>query len=1295
MERRRIGRIAARQCGGGRRRWLTARCSGLGRVVPAIVLAGLSVLWGAGHAAATPIIGYVYTNNGTYLNSVRAFGVHADASLTELPGSPFSTGGNGGGGFFAADRTGISVIPGSHRLYVTDAASATVSAFNIASNGTLTAVAGSPFGTGLLDPESLAVNSTGTCLFVAEAGSGGGIVPYHVNADGSLGMPLAKVNTGGTSVDDLQFTAAGTFLAASLPVANSVAIFTVGAGCSLTPVAGSGLATPGLFPAPSELTGLRFNKIGSLLFGGIANSFNTQVAVFSVPFAFAQIPNSPFSFDSGANSNVVLLNPDETKLYVSNQISNSITVLDVAAGGALSLAAIPGNPFPLPGAYLATAMAMDPDGTVLLVASGNGVHSFAAAMDGTLSPAPGSPVFVYTSYLRSLAFTSGGQAQGTQCGADTDCATGSCTDGVCCNSACGGNDLNDCQACSVAAGAPSDGTCAPLTGTTCDDGNFCTTDVCASGTCVGTPVADDTACDDGNNCTDTDVCTGGHCGGTNLPDDTPCDDGDLCTQTDQCEAGQCTGSNPVICPTPDQCHDVPACDPSTGVCSNPLLPDLTSCDDGDICTTDYCFSGVCSAYSPRYGTLYVDVAGSDAGNDCTNALSPCATIQHGVDAACTADTVRVQAGTYQENVVVPKEVTILGGGRDVTIVEPATSNPDCGGSGGGDPLCSGGSSVFLVQTNGFVEIDFLTVEGDNPQLTSGVVRGGADIDARNGIIATDPAGGLLVQAVAVRDVYLRGIEALGQYFFGQSNSLTNIRGDDAFSIAMSSRGSGNVGYARYNFISDVSEAIHFGHSFYLDIPGNSISHAGVGVFLDGIGDAGGQSSSLHDNTVQDCVATSAMPSDVGILLFSPYSQVSVGGNTVTNCAMGLVQYGSGNPNPPSFYNNTVDGRSAPGSVCALVSTHTLGMDSSNATADFVFNDLRNCETGLAVQQQNGYTATVNAVQNTFEGNSGSAVDAGAGGATLSCNLITGNTTGVAAQTAAVGAHDNVIVDNGLGADGTLIPTGSMSATQNWWGCVSGPGSAGCDTVAGSVDVVPPLTAAPACVYCNASSDCDDGLACNGAETCNGTCRAGTAPTCALPAGVDVRCNAPACVEPSGACTVQQFPDGMPCNHGDDCQQGVCTGPNSLNLKAARLRHSHSATRGDGNVRVRAMLNDNSTGGTLWDNLKAGTVTMDVYDAGTFRVKIPLTGCKAASLAMTCRSHTFHIRASFRQLGKDLPKVYTVQVSQQKLDRAHTGSAKPIGPVTVVLHQNLVDRGATLVASKCRASTSGALVCQAS
>ena len=159
-----------------------------------------------------------------------------------------------------------------------------------------------------------------------------------------------------------------------------------------------------------------------------------------------------------------------------------------------------------------------------------------------------------------------------------------------------------------------------------DDGNPCTVESCVDGTCRRTAASDGTACNDGNACTRTDRCQGGACAGTDpvlcvaqdachlagtcnpatgacsnpvAPDGTACNDGNACTRTDRCVGGACTGGDPVVCVAQDACHVAGLCDPTTGVCTNPVAPDGTGCDDGDACTrTDACREGICTGTDP-------------------------------------------------------------------------------------------------------------------------------------------------------------------------------------------------------------------------------------------------------------------------------------------------------------------------------------------------------------------------------------------------------------------------------------------------------------------------------------------------------------------------------------------------------------------------------------------------------------------------------------------------------------------------------------------------------------------------
>lgn len=93
-----------------------------------------------------------------------------------------------------------------------------------------------------------------------------------------------------------------------------------------------------------------------------------------------------------------------------------------------------------------------------------------------------------------------------------------------------------------------------------------------------------------------------------------------------------------------------------------------------------------------------------------------------------------------------------------------------------------------------------------------------------------------------------------------------------------------------------------------------------------------------------------------------------------------------------------------------------------------------------------------------------------------------------------------------------------------------------------------LVGAPALAgACTSDPECDDGLACNGVETCNlGTmqCQPGTPVVCPPPTQCQLSND---CQEPTGECVpTNQFDnvlcdDGFHCTIGDTCQGGVCVG----------------------------------------------------------------------------------------------------------------------------------------------------------
>ena len=234
-------------------------------------------------------------------------------------------------------------------------------------------------------------------------------------------------------------------------------------------------------------------------------------------------------------------------------------------------------------------------------------------------------------------------------GAGETCDDGNTSDGDCCSSLCE----------AVAAESPCEA-----------DGDLCSIEQCdGAGACVASSTvtcpAANPPCEGGEACNpDTGACEA-------QPDaaaGTACElDADLCT-IDRCDGGgACVQASTVTCSALDQCHEVGTCDPGSGTCSNPAVPDGRACDDGNICTqSDQCRSGACSGNSSG--------ADSDADGYCDLFEH-----QQGCDATDPAE-IPPQAATYggsgngRTNVL----VTYSGpAGADIAV----GSDPSCAAAG--------------------------------------------------------------------------------------------------------------------------------------------------------------------------------------------------------------------------------------------------------------------------------------------------------------------------------------------------------------------------------------------------------------------------------------------------------------------------------------------------------------------------------------------------------------------------------------------------------------------------------------
>ncbi|MFT7622351.1 MAG: hypothetical protein ACI9WU_001524, partial [Myxococcota bacterium] len=214
-----------------------------------------------------------------------------------------------------------------------------------------------------------------------------------------------------------------------------------------------------------------------------------------------------------------------------------------------------------------------------------------------------------------LAFASEpGLNQVGVCGLDTETGNNTCVacNPSCINKQCGDDGCgDDCGACKYGGACRPDGTCEDVEkpfcvgksgGTPCNDGDACTeADACWDDTCVAGSAKH---CSDGNKCTADSCDSETGCAFVNTQG-TSCSDGDDCTVGDACWDGGCRPGADTLCDdgnvcTHDYCND--------GKCSHGAFGDI-SCDDGDACSiNDRCEGDTCKG---------AEVLACDDGNPCT------------------------------------------------------------------------------------------------------------------------------------------------------------------------------------------------------------------------------------------------------------------------------------------------------------------------------------------------------------------------------------------------------------------------------------------------------------------------------------------------------------------------------------------------------------------------------------------------------------------------------------------------------------------------------------------------------
>ena len=205
---------------------------------------------------------------------------------------------------------------------------------------------------------------------------------------------------------------------------------------------------------------------------------------------------------------------------------------------------------------------------------------------------------------------------GVACTSAKGCASGYCADGVCCDKACGAGDPTDCQACSAARGAATDGACGPVkAGRACRaKAGPCDASEACDGAALSCP-ADNfakagTVCRAKLGlCDVAEACTGA---AAQCPVDALAKAGTTCrVKSGPCDVAEaCTGSA-AQCPA-----DTFA--PSTAACRAKAGP----CDVAEACTGS---AAQCPAdtFAPAATTCRVSTGICDVAEACTGASAQC------------------------------------------------------------------------------------------------------------------------------------------------------------------------------------------------------------------------------------------------------------------------------------------------------------------------------------------------------------------------------------------------------------------------------------------------------------------------------------------------------------------------------------------------------------------------------------------------------------------------------------------------------------------------------------------------
>jgi 6-phosphogluconolactonase len=335
--------------------------------------------------------GDVYLNNNTAgSNTISGFSRSADGVLTALPGSPFAAGGAGLGAGIPSQGAIRTADHGRYLLAV-DAGSNQISVLRIGHDGSLTPVPGSPFASGGVEPDSIAVNHG--LVYVSNTGAGGtNYTGFTLSWGGHLhAIPGSTVTLPDASgPGDIVLNSNDTKLVGARVGTSLIDSFALDRSGRPHASPGSPYAAQGLGPFGSQFRPTDPDQLF------VANAHNG--AALGTVSAYedlrdgtlSPIGDSPFA-DFQTAPCWLVVSPDGQYVYALDTGSGYISSYAIARDGLLTL--LSNTPVsPTPG-VTGTDITLSADGHTLYLNMSklNGVGEF-AVHGGSVTQLPGSPI---------------------------------------------------------------------------------------------------------------------------------------------------------------------------------------------------------------------------------------------------------------------------------------------------------------------------------------------------------------------------------------------------------------------------------------------------------------------------------------------------------------------------------------------------------------------------------------------------------------------------------------------------------------------------------------------------------------------------------------------------------------------------------------------------------------------------------------------------------------------------------------------------------------------------------------